>query len=847
MRKIHRPPVIGKFLLWLLLNHKYPETIMGDFEEEFNAIARDKGILKARFWFWSQIILTLPSYIKNSLYWGMTMIAHYLKTALRHILRHKIYSFINIVGLAIGIACCLLITLWIFDELSYDKFHKDADSIYHVLAHTDVKNIQVTPTLLAPTLKENFPEIVDVTRYDWLFQDILLSYENKAFNEKGLRLVDPSFFKIFTFPFLQGNPDTALNDPYSIVVSEAVAEKYFSNKDPMGKTLTMNNQHQFTVTGVIENVPRNSTLQFDMVIPIEHRISTTDKSWYTHWNNFFLFTFIKLRDNCKVDDINRKIADIAQIHGSRKDTVLTILPFIVRYFFFYSDVKYIYIFSAVAIFILVIACINFINLSTARSANRAKEISMRKIVGAYRKNIIFQFLSESLILSFTALIFALILVELLLPFFNTITEKELSLNNSLILPLSIGLALFSGIAAGGYPALFLSAFHPVKILKGKMASGSKSSALRKVLVVVQFSLSILLIISAFVIYKQIDYMKHLSVGYDKELIVSISMGGGSEQYYHVFKNELLDDARILGVTGTASGMPYFDWHTSGWHWEGKDPNKELSVCYNMIDYDFVETLKLELLEGRDFSREVSSDVSAVFLVNEEMMKLMGVKSAVGATLTQVDITGKIIGVIKNFHFQPFNNQIEPLVLELIPEKILDILIRIKPGNITSTLTFIKETWKKVIPMYPFEYSFLDEDFDRLSFRDIERTNKLINSFTILAIIISCLGLFGLASFMAEQRTKEIGIRKVLGASVSSIVLLLSKEFIKWVLIATIISLPIGYFAMSIWLQDFAYRTNISFWIFLLSAAVALLIAMLTVSYQSIKAALANPIDSLRYE
>jgi ABC-type antimicrobial peptide transport system permease subunit len=776
------------------------------------------------------------------------MIKNYIKIALRNIVRHKGYSFINIAGLAVGMACCILILLWVQDELSYDKFHKDAESIYHVLAHTDVKNISVTPTLLAPTLKETFPEIVDATRYHWLFQDILLSYKNTAFNEKGLRLVDPSFFKVFTFPFLKGNPDTALNDPYSIVVSEAIAEKYFSNEDPMGKTLTMNNQHQFTITGVIENVPRNSTLQFDMVIPIEYRISTTD-SWYTQWNNFFPFTFIKLQDNCNIDDINEKIAHVAQKHGSSENTVLTVLSFTERYFFFYSDVKYVYIFLAIAIFILVIACINFINLSTARSANRAKEISIRKIVGAHRKNIIFQFLGESLILSFTALIFALVLVELLLPLFNTITEKELSLSNSLILPLAIGLALFSGIAAGGYPALFLSAFHPVKTLKGKMASGSKSSVLRKVLVVVQFSLSIILIISAFAVYKQIDYMKHLSVGYEKEFIVSISMGGGSEQYYRVFKNELLDDARIIGVTGAASGMPYFYWTQSGWHWEGKDPNKEISVCYNMVDYDFVEILKIELLEGRDFSKEVSSDASVSLLVNEEMMKLMGVKSAVGATLTQAEgnKTGKIIGIIKNFHFQPFYNQIEPLILELGPESIDNILIRIKPGNISSTLTFIEEAWKKVIPMYPFAYSFLDEDFNRFGFRGIERTNKLINSFAILAIIISCLGLFGLASFTTEQRTKEIGIRKVLGATVGNILLLLTKDFIKWVLIASIIAWPIGYFAMSKWLQDFAYRTNIGIVNFIISALLAMTIALLTVSYQSIKAALANPVESLRYE
>ncbi|UCC41767.1 MAG: ABC transporter permease [Candidatus Aminicenantes bacterium] len=773
------------------------------------------------------------------------MIANYLKIAWRNIKRQKAYSFINIAGLAVGIACCLLITLWIREELSFDRFHKDIDNIYQVLAHTDVRNNTTTPTLLAPTLKEEFPEVTDATRYHWMFQTALLTYEDKTFYERGLRLADPSFFKMFTFPFLKGNPDTALKEPYSIVVSEAAAKKYFGSEDPIGKVFTMNQQHELTVTGVVENVPRNSTLSFSMIVPIEFRI-LTEGSWYTDWGNFFTYNFLKLQDNCGVAEFNAKIADVVAERGGRKDTELTVLPFAERYFSFFSNKASIYVFLTIGAFILAIACFNFMNLSTARSAKRAKEIGMRKIIGAHRKHIIKQFLGESLLFSLAAVTLALILAKLLLPLFKTVTSRDIPFNHGFILPIAIGLTLFTGLAAGIYPALFLSAFQPIKILKGKLKSGSKSSVLRKTLVVVQFTLSILLIIGMFVVYEQIDYIRNTGTGYDKEHIVSIVMGGGSEQSYHPFKNELLRDARILGVTGTASSLPFINWQQSGFHWEGKDPNEKISVNYNAVDYDFVKTLKINVVEGRSFSREFPSDVESGYLVNQEMAKLMGKESVAGETLWHMDEPGKIVGVVEDFHFQSFRRQIGPLILELLPKGVDNILIRIPSENIPSSLKFIEQTWEKIISAYPFEYSFLDDNFGG-SFRNTERAGHLLNGFAALAVIISCLGLFGLASFAAEERTKEIGIRKVLGSSVSGIVLLLTKDFSKCVLFAAIIAWPVGYLAMNSWLNNFAYRTKIGFHILVLSAALAFAIALITVSYQSIKAATANPVDSLRYE
>jgi len=774
------------------------------------------------------------------------MFKNYMKIAIRNLKRHKGFSFINITGLALGIACFLFILVYVQDELSYDGFHEDADSIYQILTHTDIKNNSITPTPLAPKLKEECPEIIDAARYHWIWGGAVINYNDKTFEEDGLRLVDPSFFKVFDFPFIMGDPNRALNDPYSIVITKASADKYFGDEYPIGKVVTLNHQHQLIVTGVIENVPSNSTLQFDMLVSLEFNILNIDNPGsYLAWENLTVYTFIKCRDHCNVDELNKKINRLVRNQSNRKSS-FSLLPFMDRYFFFYSNKTSIYAFITIAVFVLLVACFNFMNLSTARSARRAKEIGMRKIVGAYRKQIILQFLGESTLLSLIAGICALILFSLLLPLFSTITGKEVILQYPFLLLSSLGVALFSGIVAGSYPALFLSRFKVIPALKGNLKSSFKGKGLRKTMVVAQFIISILLIIGMLVVNQQKYYMQSKDIGYDKRNIVSIPLDGGSIKYYQVFKNELLKDSRIVCVTGTASSLPFFNWHQGNIQWEGKNINDDISVSFNKVDYDFIKTLNIDLVEGRDFTRALSSDAEYNFLVNEEMAKKIGIHPVAGATLKIGDHPGKIVGVIENFHFSPLQRQIEPLILRLSPEDADNMLIRIQPENLAATLSFIENTWKNVVPQYPFQYSFLNEDYERSLF-NISRIGYLLTAFSVLTIMISCLGLFGLSSYAVEQRTKEIGIRKVLGASVSNIVTDISKEFIILVLIANIIAWPLAYYLMNRWLQNFAYRINIGWWILLSAGVLALAIALFTVSYQSIKAALANPVESLHYD
>jgi len=840
------PPKIARWLLKRFLSYYNQSPALGDLEEEFSLIKEENGVFRARRWYRIQVLKSLPRFCNNLIFWSSAMFKNYLKIAFRNMFRQKMYSFINITGLAIGIVCCILIALWVIDEMSFDKFHKDYRNIYQVLIHGTNPNNPSTPAPLAPALKEEIPEIIDAVRTEGLL-GALVSYKSKTFYENNIVGGDPSFFQIFTFSFIKGDPDAALENLHSIVISEAIAERYFADENPIGKILSLGREQDFTVTGVIRNVPDNSTLQFDMAVPFEIRIQEIRESgWEMNWGYYSSRTFLKLRDNCKAEEINNKIGGFLQKHVEGEDAVLTVLPFTQRYLFFIGSIRNIYIFSAIGLFILLIACINFMNISTARSANRAKEIGLRKVAGAYRRNIIIQFLGESFLLSFVALILSLILFILLLPLFNTLTGKTLSYESiNEILPLLLGIVFFTAFAAGSYPALFLSSFRPVKILKGNLKSGLKSSGFRKTLVVIQFSVSLLLIIGTGVIYKQLIYIKNRDIGYDKEHIIRITLRGESRESYTVMKTELLRDERITGISGTALGLPYFRMSSGTADWDGKDPNKEILICANFIDYDFIETMNIEMVEGRDFSRELPTDTES-YLVNEEMAEIIGLESAVGARLTYWNNTGKIIGVMKNFNFRPLNNQIEPLVLILGQDRVSSMLIRIQSHNIASTLEFIQEKWKNIIPNYPFQYNFLDDVFDR-SYRIIERTGNLLNSFAILAVFIACLGLFGLASFTAEQRSKEIGIRKVLGSSVSRIVLLLLKEFTGCILVAIIIAWPAAYFIMNQWLKNFAFRTKIGIGVFILSAVFGLLIALFSVSYQSIKAALSKPVDSLRYE
>jgi ABC-type antimicrobial peptide transport system permease subunit len=784
---------------------------------------------------------------------------NYFKVALRNIRRHPGYSIINIAGLAIGLACCLFILIWVMDELSYDKFHENAPDLYRVEENQyysgRVYHVTVTPYPLAPALKADFPEIIEATQYVGVGGQ-LLQYEEKAFFETGIRAVAPAFFRMFTFPFVRGDSNTALDDPFSLVISEEIAEKYFGEEDPIGKVFSVNNRYDMKVTGVMKNVPNNSYLQFDMTIPyaLLEKVGAVNDGMGSN----SILTFVQLQKGASPQQVNEKIRGFIKKHVPDSVTELELALYskihLHQYFGYGRDmgqIKYVYIFSLIAFFVLLIACINFMNLSTARSANRAREVGVRKVVGALKGHIIRQFYGESVIYAFIALVFAVILVVLLMSPFNNLSGKELSLGilgNWMILAGFIGVTLFTGLVAGSYPALFLSSFQPVRVIRGSLKSGAGSSLFRRILVVVQFSLSIFLIIGTVVVYNQLHYMKNRDVGYDKEHLVYIPMRGQTGQFYEVLKNSLVRDPRILGVTGSNHRPSNIGSNSSGAEWDGKDPDQVVLIGISSVDYDYIDTIGIELTEGRSFSKEYGTDQTEGFIVNEEVAELMGKESIVDERFSFAGKEGHIVGVMKNFHYYSLRNKIEPLAIYLRPaaDGFSYTLIRIPSENISGSLDFVKETWQKVVPGFPFEYRFLVEDFE-FYYRSDERMGDLLKYFSILAVFIACLGLFGLASFSAEQRTKEIGIRKVLGASAQQITLLLCKEFFVLVLLANIIAWPVAYFIMRNWLQDFAYRTSLGLLTFVMTMVLALIIALFTVSFQAVKAAVANPVDALKYE
>jgi len=794
------------------------------------------------------------------------MFKNYLKIALRNIKRYKGYSFINIAGLAVGMACCILILLWVRDELSFDRFHHNLDHIHRVIRQeqdtAEAGKDALTPPPLAAALKEKFPEITHVTRFGSWGRWLVTSGEKK-FYETGYKCTDPDFFEMFDFPFVKGNPKKALLSTYSVVLTEKMAEKYFGNEDPMGKTLSINKQFDVTVTGVIKNVPGNSSLTFDFIFPFQILVGKEllGEKNSQNWGFNSFSTFVMLNKNSSVKEPGPKIVGIFK-EQNEEDTDLALLqPF--KDIHLYSnikydldsvgDIKYVTIFSLLALFVLIIACINFMNLTTAKSAKRAKEVGLRKVIGARRWQLIKQFFGESMLLSFFAFLLALILVELMLPLFNNLSAKNLSLTPSGNITIYLGfvvITMITGILAGSYPALLLSALQPVKTLKGSsnvnVTGKNRTPLFRKILVVTQFTLSIGLIIGTTVIYTQLRFMRDKELGINKEHIVYIPMAESVIDKYQSIKQEFLRNPDVLKVSASMALPTNIRSSPGSPEWEGKDPNNNMQIKADFVDYDYIETFQIKMAQGRSFSKEFPTDTETAYIVNEEAVRLMGLESPLGKQFSFWDRKGEIIGVMKDFHFRPMHHQIQPIVFKIFPDWFKNIYIRIKPGDIPATLESLKKTWSQVNPGYPFEYRFLDEQFHQL-YRAEERMGTLTNYFTVMGILIACLGLFGLASFMAEQRTKEIGIRKALGASVGNIILLLSREFTKLVLAATIIAWPIAYFTMNQWLQNFAYRIGIGWWVFVFSAGLTIIIAFLTVSYQSIKAATANPVKALKYE
>ncbi|MGH7598155.1 MAG: FtsX-like permease family protein [bacterium] len=779
------------------------------------------------------------------------MFKHYLKIALRNLRKHKTYSFINIAGLATGLACCILILLYVRDELDYDRYHQNASHIYRVLLEmpTPVAPISAsTPIVLAPKLQEAFPEIQAITRLERYFSNATVSRGDKQFTETRFFMADPSIFQIFSFQLIHGDANTALAKPYSVILTTSTAQRYFGAENPLLQEIELVGKGRFIVTGVMDDLPAQSHFHFDFLASLSS-IGEIKSPW-DHWG----YTYVLLPENLSPAALESKFSSIANYERLGwwvQDMKFHLQPLteIHLHSHFHSeieannDVRYIYIFSVIAALILLIACMNYMNMATAKSTPRAKEVGIRKVVGSRRWNLAAQFLGESVLYSSLAVVLAFIFVELLLPAFSNLVQKQLAVKyfqEGWLLAGCLGLALFTGLISGSYPAFYLSAFQPAPVLKGLTQRGAGAIGVRRILVLAQFTMAVGLITGTVVVQKQLNFIRDKKLGFAKENIIVLPIWGTAiKKQCAIFKNALLQHPSILRATA-ASGGPI-----DGAGVISSLKNSPLQIM--VADADYLPTLGIELTQGRNFSSEFSTDSSA-FLLNETAVKLLEWKNPLAETFTggfKIE-EGLVIGVVKDFHNKSLHAPIEPMVFQYDPSRFTKLLLKVNSENLPATLAFIKQQWEIFERVRPFEYSFLDDDFDKL-YRSEQRVSKFFISFSALAIFIACLGLFGLTAFAAEQRTKEIGIRKVLGASVAGIAGLLSSEFAKLVLVANIVAWPIAYYAMNRWLQDFAYRIEIGWWTFALAGGAALLIALLTVSAQAIRAALANPVEALRYE
>ncbi len=807
------------------------------------------------------------------------MLRNYLLIALRNLTRHKTFSMINIIGLSVGLACCITVFIFIQDELRYDAFHTNANRIYRLVNEREAdgkhNTIALTPPAYGPALQAEFPEVTQSVRF-FDMREPLVAYGDKKFFEPGFLLADAPVFEVFSFSLIKGDPKTALQAPHSLVITEKTAKKYFANEDPIGKTLTVAGDLKFTVTGVMRDLPAQSHLEITCLGAFNALKDFVEPKRLESWGWSQFYTYIMLADKDNLTGLKAKLPAFVRRHvdpenfkeGNRYQTHLQLLTDIhlhsseVEYDIVRKgDSMYVYAFSAVAFFALLIACFNFMNLSTARSVLRAKEVGLRKVVGASRSQLIGQFMGESLLMTALALALSVGLVWLMLPVFNQWSGKALTLHSLFNVQSLVGLlgvAVIVGLLAGSYPAFFLSAFQPVRVLKGPLTLHQQSGiSLRKLLVVVQFMVSTVLIISTVVVFRQLTYLQQKNLGFSKEQLIQLPLRNGEmRRGYERIKSEL---NRYPGIASSTAcyGLPGSLFAGDGIRLPGKD--REFSINMFVVDHDYIPTLDIKLAAGRNFSRSFGTDTAQGFILNETAVRTLGLGTPAAAIGQAVQWRkwvapgtadslkqGTVIGVVKDFHYKSLHQKIEPLVLHIFPGGFADVVVKVRPENTAATLQFLQQKWQALASDWPFEYTFLDEQFAR-KYESEQSFSKVFGLFTVLSIFISCLGLFGLVSFITTQRTKEIGIRKVLGASVTGIILLLSRDFLKLVLLAFVIAAPIAWYAMDQWLINFAYRIDISANVFIVAGLAALVIALLTVSFQAIKAALANPVKSLRSE
>ncbi|MBL0183371.1 MAG: ABC transporter permease [Chitinophagaceae bacterium] len=812
------------------------------------------------------------------------MIKNYFKVAFRNLWKNKGYSAINIFGLAIGLATCLLITLYVTDELSYDRFIKSSERIYRI--NSDIRfgggDLHMTQTsdMMGQLLKKDYPQVEQYARVYANDGDKLIKKGNEFINEQHVANADSTFFDVFALPVIAGDVKTALNEPNTVVITESTAKKYFGSADVLGKIIEVKNgpgTTPYKVTAVINDIPHNSHLNFEFFFSMKN----VDYQWgQLTSHNFNTYLLLKPGTDYKAFEKNLseyttkyvlpyvqqfiKISSMDELKKAGNKLEYSLIP--VRNIHLHSDysfefapsgnIQYVYIFSAVALFILIIACINFMNLSTARSAKRAKEVGIRKVLGTERKTLISQFLVESTITATISLLIAVVIAYLVLPMFNNVAAKSLSVKDLLgihILPFLILLPFVVGLLAGSYPALYLSRFRPIAVLKGSMHTGFKKSNLRNGLVIFQFATSIMLIIGTIVVYSQLDYIQTKKLGFNKDQVLIIDRANSLGNNVQAFKNEVL---AMPGVTsGTLSSyLPVTNSSRSDNTFSKEavmDTKNGIDMQSWLVDYDYINTMGMEIVKGRNFSKNYGTDSNAI-LITETTARLLGYDNPIGKEIYRPGnnpddpfIAYPIIGVIKDFHFESLHQKLGPLCMKLGDRPGL-ASFKVSAASTKNLISQIENKWKAMAPGMPFSYRFMSDSFDEM-YRSEQRAGTIAIVFAILAILIACLGLFGLVTYMAEQRTKEVGIRKVLGASVSNVVAMLSKDFLFLVLIAAVVAFPLAWWAMNKWLQDFEYRISISAWVFVAAGSAALLIALLTVSFQAIKAAIANPVKSLRTE
>jgi ABC-type antimicrobial peptide transport system permease subunit len=764
-------------------------------------------------------------------------------------------------GLSIGIACTILIGLWIRDEMSFDRYHQKADQIYRVIYEKhnpgQVLHSAVSPIPLGPELKQSIPEIGGFTRFSRFFDEVLLSYGDKRFLESNGAYADPGYFKMFSVAFLSGDPDRVFDEPNAVVITEDFAEKYFGDIDPVNKVMQLEGFFDLKVTGVIKNIPANSHLKYDFIVPI-----VLFERWgmdISDWNSWGTqYTYVLLNSDTDQAHVDEKIEHFLKRIDPETSDRLYLQPLTRIHLFSFGwinydnyssleDINFIYLFIAIGMIILIIASINFVNLTTARSMLRSREIGLRKVLGANRMQLVIQFLCESFLIILIAFHISLVLAELFRPLFSSMMNKEIEISyfDPLFIRDMAVLLLITTLLAGAYPAFYLSAYQPIKVIRGMLVKGRQNVLFRRALVVVQYALAVAMILFSIMIFKQFSYINSKDLGFNSENVLYIQLRGQSRRNYSAFLEELKQVPAIKGVTGGANISTLNASNSDNADWPGKEPGESFEVLSSYVNFGFTDMFDIRIVEGRDFSREMAADSTEAFLVNEMAVSMMGLSEPVGAALTFNGEQGRIIGVMKDYHHSSLYFDISPVIMAVRKSLVNYLFIKLNRIN-EETIGMVREKWESVFPDYPFEYGIYDNYISEV-YRPEQQTAKIINAFTILAIFISIIGLIGLASYEIERRTREIGIRKVNGAGEKEIITLLTGDFLKWVVVAIIIGTPLAWFFIGKWLDRFAFRTSFSWWVFLATAAIVLLMSILTIVFRAWYAARINPVEALRYE